>query len=588
MKTRITFITLLTCVVTSLLLTWSVWNRSRSHLDNMDYSPLLSVPLLMEGRILPFDSFARRFSTLLTGSENPNLKEFSKSVAKQRGQNPPKSFRMNAAEFVMLLISRDDPLKDPVISLKHPDLKARLDIKPEATHIAFQDVVNHPELEKLQQSYHQKQQAKIPLTTLDEAFLDLSKQLNLISELIQGQSFTFFPANGDRYTNWIPVTQLEHSKDPQALEVFKAFQGILHGNYYGNHKGDSNHSHGDQHQGPESTLHAGINTIKKLQSERFTSDPSIWGRISLELLYNRLKPFQITWIIYLFGLLCGVLSLLLGIKFLGGLSSLYLVAGFLTHSYGLYLRMSILERPPVGNMYESVVFVGWCVVLCFLLIHFKHRDEILRNIALGASMLIMIMADLLPMSSDLGMLEAVLRSNYWLTIHVLTIVASYGAFALACGLGHYYIYLIFRGSPTSDPGLKILSDTIYQALKIGIILIGAGTILGGVWANESWGRFWGWDPKETWALISFLGYLAILHGRKAGWYQDLGLAVGSIIGFLLILMTWYGVNFVLGTGLHSYGFGSGGTHYALSFTLFELALLGLVFLKRKQSIKTLS
>ena len=158
----------------------------------------------------------------------------------------------------------------------------------------------------------------------------------------------------------------------------------------------------------------------------------------------------------------------------------------------------------------------------------------------------MVMADLLPMSSELGMLEAVLRSTYWLTIHVLVIVASYGAFALACALGHVYLVNILLGFSMTQPVMRDISDSIYQSIKIGVILIGAGTILGGVWANESWGRFWGWDPKETWALISFLGYMALLHGRKAGWFKDFGLAVGSLLGFLLILMTWYGVNFCAG------------------------------------------
>ena len=200
-----------------------------------------------------------------------------------------------------------------------------------------------------------------------------------------------------------------------------------------------------------------------------------------------------------------------------------------------------------------------------------------------AATLILIMADLLPMSQELGMLEAVLRSNYWLIVHVLVIVASYGAFALGCGLGHYYLIRVMVGTQENSEYMKTLADSIYQTMKVGVILIGAGTILGGVWANESWGRFWGWDPKETWALISFLGYLALLHGRKANWFGNFGMAVGSLIGFLLILMTWYGVNFVLGIGLHSYGFGSGGTHYALAFVLAEVLFLAIVFFRRNPS-----
>ncbi len=102
------------------------------------------------------------------------------------------------------------------------------------------------------------------------------------------------------------------------------------------------------------------------------------------------------------------------------------------------------------------------------------------------------------------------------------------------------------------------------------MLLAAGTILGGVWANYSWGRFWDWDPKETWALITLLAYLIILHGRIAGWWGGFGLAVGSMFAFQSVLMAWYGVNFVLGKGLHSYGFGAGGFIYAIGFVVFEV------------------
>ena len=134
-----------------------------------------------------------------------------------------------------------------------------------------------------------------------------------------------------------------------------------------------------------------------------------------------------------------------------------------------------------------------------------------------------------------------------------------------------------RASTSSRPGsaalLKTLSLFLYRALQVGTLFLAVGTMLGGVWASYSWGRFWGWDPKETWALIALLGYLAVLHGRFVGWIRDFGMAVGSLLGFLLVLMAWYGVNFVLGTGLHSYGFGSGGYGYVGGFVAFELLVI---------------
>jgi len=185
-------------------------------------------------------------------------------------------------------------------------------------------------------------------------------------------------------------------------------------------------------------------------------------------------------------------------------------------------------------------------------------------------------------------LAAALRDNFWLTSHVLSITASYGAGALAWGLGNialaYYLFGRYRRTAeslqsthddqsapaaieghlaSSPPGTQppqacaSLAVYIYKATQVAVLLLALGTILGAVWADEAWGRFWGWDPKEVWALISLLVYLAVLHGRYTGWIGHFGLALGSVIGAASIVMAWYGVNFILKTGLHSYGTGGG-------------------------------
>ena len=175
-------------------------------------------------------------------------------------------------------------------------------------------------------------------------------------------------------------------------------------------------------------------------------------------------------------------------------------------------------------------------------------------------------------------LVPVLRSNFWLVIHVLTIVSSYAGGTLAWGVANIALLLLVFGNPRRET-LKMLSQFTYRSMQIAVLLLAAGTFLGGWWAAYSWGRFWGWDPKETWALIALLGYLAVLHGRFVGWFKDFAMAVGSILGFLLVLMAWYGVNFVLGTGLHSYGFGSGGYAYVGGFVAFEIAVIVLALVR---------
>src|SRR2546421_1920730 len=129
---------------------------------------------------------------------------------------------------------------------------------------------------------------------------------------------------------------------------------------------------------------------------------------------------------------------------------------------------------------------------------------------------------------------------------------------------------------------------LYRVLQLGVLLLAAGTILGGVWANYSWGRFWGWDPKETWALIALLCYIVALHGRLAGWWTQFGLAVASVVCFLAVLMAWYGVNFVLGKGLHSYGFGIGGEAYGAVFFAFDLLFVAFSILRCRRSASSVA
>jgi ABC-type transport system involved in cytochrome c biogenesis permease subunit len=154
----------------------------------------------------------------------------------------------------------------------------------------------------------------------------------------------------------------------------------------------------------------------------------------------------------------------------------------------------------------------------------------------------------------------VLRNNFWLVVHVMTITLSYGAMALALGLGN--ITLGYYWKRTRDLAtVRALSLFTYRTLQVGVVLLAAGTITGGIWAARSWGRFWGWDPKEVWALVALLGYLAVLHAAYVGWVGYRGLAALAIGCFALVVMAWYGVNYVLGAGLHSYGFGANDSHF---------------------------
>jgi len=188
------------------------------------------------------------------------------------------------------------------------------------------------------------------------------------------------------------------------------------------------------------------------------------------------------------------------------------------------------------------------------------------------------------LSEAISPLVPVLRDNFWLSTHVTTIILSYAALALSWMLANIVLIRGRFGSLTSKD-LKYYEDLIYAAIKVGIVLLAAGIILGGIWADYSWGRFWGWDPKETWSLIVLLIYVAVLHGKSTSWINTKGFIIFSAAGFMSVMMAWFGVNYILATGLHSYGFSEGGAIFLMTFfaTQIIIILLTATRLKTKKN-----
>lgn len=263
---------------------------------------------------------------------------------------------------------------------------------------------------------------------------------------------------------------------------------------------------------------------------------------------------------------------------------------FSLHTLLLALRCYILGRPPVANMFETVLYVPWVSVLISLILRSFSTNPIPLIASAFASLILLTLLQLNFYASSLENVQAVLDSHYWLFIHVLMVVGSYGLFLLGCLLGHLYLGgLVYYKHET--PLLVQVAQFLLKILYIGIALLIAGTLLGGVWAAQSWGRFWDWDPKESWAFISICIYMLWIHAYRFGKIHRFGLAVGSILGFLAISFTWYGVNYILGTGLHSYGFGNGGTFYYYSYLFVELIFLAAMIQNRylsKEAIELIS
>lgn len=252
-------------------------------------------------------------------------------------------------------------------------------------------------------------------------------------------------------------------------------------------------------------------------------------------------------------------------------------AAFIMHGCLLAVRCYILLRPPVSNMFETVIYVPWISVGAGLLLYYFYRSLYLSLAAVVVAIPLLVLLKMTQLSSSLENVQAVLDSQYWLTIHVLLVVGSYGLFALSGVLGHFYLgFTLFQKEKTET--MRYISKNILRTMYLGVGLLIPGTILGGVWAAQSWGRFWDWDPKESWAFITICTYLIWIHCYTFNKISCFGLAVGSVVGLLSMSFTWYGVNYILGTGLHSYGFGTGGTIYYALFFVCELLFLSAVCL----------
>ena len=302
------------------------------------------------------------------------------------------------------------------------------------------------------------------------------------------------------------------------------------------------------------------------------------NNIKRETRYNQSDSFYYSIVMYIMAFLVLGISWIVNSKHVLKLAFLLIIIGFGYHGYGLLNRMIIMQRPPVTTLYESILFVGFVGVLFSIIFERFRKDGIgiLLASVVGAS-LHFVGFGYENDGETLGVLVAVLNSNFWLATHVTTISIGYGATAVASIMGHVY-YLVRLANTSSRAYLRDLTKNMIMLNLIALFFMLFGTILGGIWADQSWGRFWGWDPKENAALLIVMWQILIIHLRISGLIKPLEFAFGMIISNIFLAFGWFGVN-LLGVGLHSYGFtDSIATNLAL-FILFELWFaVGIYFL----------
>ena len=521
------------------------------------------------GRRKPYFVFAEESLRSLSGNSL-----FGKITLQLDGKN------FTAPEVItsMWLEPTIDWASKPMILVSHQPLKQALGLNPKRKLFSYDELSSNEKLQKLisEASAERRRDSRKRLQGLSKEASDVGMRLALFEELANGSIFRIVPSSESAGATWASLAQWKGIDDSEeALAAGDDFAAMQVAWVSGDKKAFSQ----------------AVSRLRSVLECLMQPDAVPPWKLKLEVLYQKAHPFGWAWMLY--GMSGILLLLFSGIqkseagslwKQFGYRAAWFFAgSGFFLQAVGLLARVMIAGRPPVTNMYESVIWVSFGVILFALIFEAIYHAGTFLLGAVPVAVASLILADTQPMILDpsLRPLMPVLRDNFWLSTHVLSITLSYAAFALSLGVAHVIlIRIIFQKKVTAT-----LYNYLYRSLQVGVLLLATGTILGGVWANYSWGRFWDWDPKETWALIALLGYLFLLHGRIAGRWGGFGLAIGAVLAFLSVVMAWYGVNFVLGVGLHSYGFGTGGFPIVLGFIGLEAVVVTAAVLRHRKTRK---
>ncbi|MDE2290812.1 MAG: cytochrome c biogenesis protein CcsA, partial [Elusimicrobia bacterium] len=299
-------------------------------------------------------------------------------------------------------------------------------------------------------------------------------------------------------------------------------------------------------------------------------------RCGYETLFNRAQPFYRGMVLYVLVFLLAMFSYLGWAPALRQAAFGALAAAFAVHTAGLLSRMWLQGRPPVTNLYSSAVFVGWVTALLSVVLERSSRRGVAAAVGGLAGFSTLLIAHHLAASGDtMEMMRAVLDSNFWLGTHVVTITVGYAGTFMAGLLAHVWILRRWSGALAPDED-KALYRMTYGVVCFALLFSFIGTVLGGIWADQSWGRFWGWDPKENGAFMICLWNAILLHARFGGYVRERGFMVLAVLGDVVTALSWFGVN-MLGIGLHSYGFMDKASGWLGAFCAFQLAVAAFAF-----------
>ncbi len=574
--------------------------------EGLPIDEIARLPVSASGRTKPLDSFARSSLLRLSGRQTFEVDATGGGAGGGGVEAGERARRAPAIQWLMEVWTDQTKAMDRrVIRIDHPDVLSVLGLSGEKrTRFSLNEVL--PKSREIEQQA-QKASDK-PAKSRDPFERHI---LDLYSKLVEFSSLANFDAPyaaaplaaGEE---WRPLSHAVSKNEQGEGASATAWMSIL-----------SAYSGGGAKSQSEAERTASIAKCREVtaaySAQLASALPSDTKAARSEVIFNRVQPFYQASVLYVVAFLLGAVALLLrplshgsssavvgvgpggaGDAGNGGWSralvraALAVVAvAFVAHSLGLVARIWLQGRPPVTNLYSSAVFIGWACVPVALVGEWFQRHGLLTLAASMIGFSTLVIAHNLGSSGDtMEMMQAVLDSNFWLATHVVVVTIGYSATFLAGFLAVMYVLL---GIPTrllTGEPMKALPKMTYGVICFATIASFVGTVLGGIWADQSWGRFWGWDPKENGAAMIVLWNLLILHARWGGMIKERGVAVLAVAGNIVTAWSWFGTN-MLGVGLHSYGFMDSAAFYMIVFCVSQLAIMGLALAVPRERWKSL-
>lgn len=575
-----------------LFLLWLVLFAAPVSAAGMDYADFKNLPILHDGRIKPLDSFARHYLQIFSGKERANGKPAIDWLARTIFEPG------HAADDKIFLVRHPSVLGlgDDQREISYLTLSAALDKKADIIRtLAQTDPRKWNADQQALMRYHDDALVYGAMLRSLTSVLPLAEDPPA-SLKIDGRNLTYADLipHIDAIEARVKAIVAEKGEDPahytddeKQVATFAWQLNIL------GRAGEQNAFFRVIPTGTEEWLspwiaardHPDLGRWRALAQAWHTQDQTAWAqitdqlraqnghaRLTAEVLYNQFHPLGLAMLLYLFVFLCASLHMITGRRFLYRAAFSAVIIALLANFAAIALRVFILDRPPVGTLYESIIFVAAIAALGGALFEARDkRGQGLLAAALSGGLLLFI-ASAFATDDTMRVLVAVLNTNFWLATHVLTITIGYGWCILTALFAHFYLLSRARGTLSAVQHVKMMRMVKSLAL-IALLFTTVGTILGGIWADQSWGRFWGWDPKENGALLIVLWLAWGLHGSIAGQLKARAFMSCMAALTIVVALAWFGVN-LLNTGLHSYGFIEGVAVALFGFITLELFLIG--------------